>query len=294
MTMGRSARKPGFVLLIVLVVLAVAGSVLAITAGHCCRQALAAGAAARALQVEWGSLSCRAVCLPRAEALLAGESARLGGPVSSVRRTVVLGGIRFDLVASDEQAKADVNLLEHRFGRDVASAKVADLQSPLRRALQVTLRPSGPDRNVVSRIPIGYTCPDQVFVFDHPQQLVPTGVRCESPMQRITCWGGGRLNFTRADPAAIRHVTAGLLNDEQVFSLCELVAQRPGCTLAEAMKHLGLELGKTELLKAALTDRSRCQALWVVARGSTRNWYRLYVDQLGDMENDSRRWSFQW
>jgi len=115
-------QQPGFVMLIVLVVLAVAGSVLAITAGHCCRQALAAGAAARALQVEWGSLSCRAVCLPGAEALLAGESARLGGPVSTVRRTVVLGRVRFVLVASDEQAKADVNLLEHRFGRDVASA----------------------------------------------------------------------------------------------------------------------------------------------------------------------------
>ena len=74
----------------------------------------------------------------------------------------------------------------------------------------------------------------------------------------------------------------------------EFREESPDGTLQEAMRHM--ELKKKDRLKLGkvLTDKSRCRSLWVIARGKTRNWYHLYVDQDGDMENDAQNWTLAW
>lgn len=294
--MSENDNNSGFVLLIVLVVLTVAGTVLAAAARRCGREALEAGSAQRALQVKWGALSSRAVILPSAAKILGARAMEDSRPRASLRWKVVMGGVPFDLILSDEQSKANVNMLVHRFGRDVAAASLAELQSRLRRAFQVRLRPAEVRAGVISAVPIRYVGLDQVLVFEHPSELVDADPESEeaSALGRITCWGGGKVNFKSAEACVIRRVAAGVLTETQVAQLVEFRESSPDCTLAEAVRQLQLTKKTLTALNEVLTDESRCHSLWVVGRGRTRSWYRLYVDQLGDMENDSQQWSFQW
>ncbi len=284
----------GFVLLIVLLVLAVAGTILAASARRSGRQTLEAGAAQRELQVKWAALSCRAICLPLAEEILKGRSAKQGRPCTRVRRNMVLGGLPLTLILSDEQAKANVNMLVGRHGRSVAAARINQLQAHLRRPQPVYLRPFQLRVRSISAVPMFYASVDQVFVFEHPSQLIEQEADEPSPLDRITCWSSGKVNFKRAEPAVIREATAGLLTEGQLAELVALRNEARDCTLTEAIQHLQLEKEQIEAIKKVLTDTSSCHSLWVIARGPTRKWHRLYVSQRGDMENDSRNWTFQW
>jgi hypothetical protein len=253
------------------------------------------------------------VLLPLAERLLQDGPTDGGRPGAPVSLEVTLGGVEFLLCVSDEQAKANVNVLAHRLGRDVAADCIADLLGPCRRAPVVELRPARPPVRAVSKVPANYGSLDQVFArYQKPSELMATGSDEPAPLDYVTCWGSGKLNVRRADESVIRHVTSGLLTDEQVHKLVELrelatsteltglagstdlPKRPPGFDLQTALKRVALPADRSRPVLDVLTEGSSCHSLWVTARGATRNWYRLYVDQVGDAENDSRRWAFEW
>jgi hypothetical protein len=64
--------------------------------------------------------------------------------------------------------------------------------------------------------------------------------------------------------------------------------------LSEAVAHLELAEEPAAQVRELLTDLSLCHSLWVIAEGKTRRWYRLFVKQAGDGENDAQEWSFSW
>src|SRR5580698_10084320 len=96
-------RRRGFVLLMILVLLAVAASVL----GGICRlslgNALAATQDAEELQHRWGVLSCEATLLPHAEFLLQNAEAARHRPVAAIDLQFKLGGQDFSCRIADEQ-----------------------------------------------------------------------------------------------------------------------------------------------------------------------------------------------
>jgi hypothetical protein len=63
--MRRRPNNPGFVLLMALAILVIAGTILAASARRCCRRAIDAGSAQQDLQVHWGGLTLQAVCWGR-------------------------------------------------------------------------------------------------------------------------------------------------------------------------------------------------------------------------------------
>ena len=138
-----------------------------------------------------------------------------------------------------------------------------------------------------------YTCPGQVFAFAGPDDLVDAAGEGRA-LDMVTCWSGGKLNFTRASPEVLAEVTAGLLDDEEVRKLVELRDKAPSSGLAGAMKALALDPQRQRALGEILTDQSNCFSLWVVASDGARAIHRLYVDRTGDMENDSMSWGFAW
>ena len=124
---GGRRRRSGYVLLLTLLILALAGTV---TAGVC-RASLARAArsvqAEQDLQRRWGAASCSRAYLPRAAEVIAAAEAAQGRPLPGVRVRVVLNGQAFDLWFADETAKLGVNALVHRRGKAEAEAVVEDL-----------------------------------------------------------------------------------------------------------------------------------------------------------------------
>lgn len=119
----RTYRRRGYVLLIVLMVLAIAGAVLAGVCRMSLERALFAERAQADLQRRWGVLTCRTVLLPKAEAALSSS----GSHASEVRGNLHLGGQAFSLVFGDEQAKANVNMLYRDGGLAGSESRVREI-----------------------------------------------------------------------------------------------------------------------------------------------------------------------
>lgn len=282
----------GFVLVLVLMVLAISASVLAIAARRSGGRALAAGRALADLQLRWGSQSCRRTCLPQAERLLRQARSPDKAPVATVRRTIKLGGIEFDLIVADEQAKADVNAVAHRQKMAGVETLLRALQTG-RRVLPVRLRPAPPPAHVIAAVPVQLASYDQLYSIEHPSVLIEAG-EVAPAIQRVTCWAGGKLNLSRAEPIVIEQALAGLLTRTQVARLEALRRAKPGAPLEQMVREMELTREQAQALAPWVTATSTCHSLWVIASDGRRRFYQLDVDQAGDAQNDSQHWSFRW
>ncbi len=325
---ARAKKEPGMTLLVVLVVLAMAGTVLAISARRSCERAILAATARRDLQVKWGFLSCRAVYLPAAEQLLDEARKPDRPPPICVRRSIVLGGLSFRLLLADQQAKANANLLAARRHDSGLAASLRVLLADQRRPIKIELRPGAPPAGLISKVPRRYVSFDQLFVAAGPAALVSFQTHGKAAFDRVSPWGSGKVNVRRADRTVMREVLKGVLDEEELDKLCRLREQVPDFSLQQFFAELELtgegdendgsekyEAGQQEkqkrerkekkeqrlkALRDALTVTSRCHSLWVSAREGLgrgqprRRWHRLYVVQEGDAENDAGEWTLTW
>lgn len=280
--------QPGYILVLVLIVLAIAGSILGgLSLGHC-SEALQAAEAQRQLQLKWGLKSCRDLLMPQAETLLTEK-----GRSNSLGQKLQMGDIAFYLLLSDEQSKANVNLLSARRGDPAMAEDVQNLQSHSLAPLPLELRPS-PTGDGISRFPLRYRSLDQLFAFKHPSELINPESDDTNALASVTCWGSGLMNFKKASSDALKCVCRGILDDSQLKKLMDFTESQPDCRLNEALAPLKLTKETTKLIKNTLTDKSSSFSLWIVAQEDSRRHYRLYVSQTGDAETDSYFWTFAW
>jgi len=302
-------------LLVVLVVIALAGTVLTMLARQSCERAVLAAQEASALQARWGQTGCRAVYLPAAERLI--EEARRDGapPPVAVRRSIALGGVRFDVVVADEQAKANANRLLARGKSDGLAQSLRRLMADQRRPLAIRLRPGRPRPGLISKAPQHYVSFDQLFEAALPDVLLAADANeyVASAIDRVGCWGSGRLNVRRAERLVMHEMLEGILNERELDVLLRLREESPQFTVDDFFARLR-ELDAAEPheesptdtaaaarreeqerpVREAVTDTSRCHSLWTVYRDGTRRRYRLDVVQEGDPENDAQEWLFTW
>ena len=283
----------GFVLLMVLVVLVIAGSLLAVSARRSAQEVLASGAAERELEMKWGSRTLETLAMVQAEELLDHRPAMLDLPPAITVDSVTLGGTVFDVVVTDEQAKANVNRVaawpDKERLQDVLSALGAGRSNP-----EVVLRPVEMKSGEIRNPPLLYAGLEQVFVTTSPQDLLGAKAYGDGPVGRITCWGNGKVNVRRAERIVLRQMLWDVLDEYQLHQLLVLREEKPGAGLGEMLPVVETDKDKRVEIEKRLTDSSKCHAVWIVAHGSTRNWYRLTVRQAGDEANDAGQWTFAW
>jgi len=276
----------------VLVVLAVAGSLLGLCAHRTSRRALEAGVRERTLQRRWAIRSLEAVCLPRAEAILTEAGPEEGPPPASVRQTLDIGGTTFDLVVADEQAKANVNQVT-AIRRTDGVRTCANTLSEGRWVLQVVPRPVEVKTGEIRTPRIVYASLEQVFRGTAPEDLLGAVDR-PGPAERLTCWGNGKVNFRRSPVAVLRVILEGVLTEYQLHRLVTLRDEQPDAGLREILAAMELDDEVRREAEKCLAETSACHSLWIVVRGRTRQWHRLSVTQQGDAENDAGHWTFVW
>jgi hypothetical protein len=293
--MRRNPDNKAFILLMVLVLLAVAAVVLAALARQSCELATEASSARRSLQLEWGSVSAKELLLGSAAEMLDQPETEGQKAPRAIRRTVSLKGIKYELVLSDEQVKANVNLLSKRREGQGVEGILQSLQSGARTNLRVQLRPSKiqNQETAVGLVPL-YGSYDQLFQYGHPSELVNPASTDGTPVSHITCWGSGQVNFLKAPKEVLRATFEGLLDETQLDDLEKLVQDNPYASLSEAVKVLKLPAEKAPQVTSLLTDQSSCFSLWVVADDSTRKFYRLYIHQSADALSDRQSLLYGW
>src|SRR5262245_6288427 len=191
------------------------------------QRARAARLARQELQMRWGMLSLQTSLLPHAEAMLqAGQAAELR-PIVHVRQRIQLGGMRFELVWCDEQAKANANTLLARHGKENAERLLRDVlvDSPL--SARVRLRPVVPSPQRLQdplQLVGSYA---QIVQTDDLQDLIEPSLRGDGVVERLTCWGDGRMNYRRAQERALRAVAGPSLDLGQIQQLLSLRSAEP-------------------------------------------------------------------
>ena len=208
----------------------------------------------------------------------------------------MLGDVTFRLTVADEQAKANVNALARRRGVRGIDRPLSALQIGTAAALPIELRPRAapPDGTEGDASVRPYASFDRLVVFASPDALRPSDGRTVCLIDRVTCWGSGRLNARKAERPVLRQMTAGVLTEEHVSKLLRFREQRPDAVLPEILSHLELEKERRAEARRILTDFTLCHSLWVVADTGSRRYYRLFVQEAGFGPGGTRIWRFRW
>ena len=265
-----------------LMVLVVAGVMLAAMARQSCREALLAGAAQEQLQARWGSRGLEAAILPQANDIFLSQLDS-GGPISTrIDARFDLGGMTFQAVLSDEQAKLDANTIYRVQGPQGLIATVGALQADAANPLKIALTPTPPIASRPSSTrpaleQVEFTSLQQIFRFDHPRQLLAPADKGGGIAGRLTCWTMGKVNLARADALVLKTQLAGVLTAEQVDQMLQYRHDHPDVKLADVVTELELSGAKAQDLQNLLTEESASYSLWVVAHTPTRDYYRFYI-----------------
>jgi hypothetical protein len=284
----RNSNRRGYVLVLTLAVLVLVAGALASTGRIAVRRAAAAREARRELQRRVGVASIRRAVLPWAEQILAEQEARRNAPMPQHRAAVRLGGFTFDLIISDEQAKANVNSLLESAAPDVVENRLREALSGTGLLGAVALRPVPlGDRLVVSGM-------GQVFDLMDPQKLLDPRGGKGAVTELLTCWGSGAINVRRASEASLRLSRCPPWTQLDVSRLMqarrdlfgtggpdrtplagrESSAQQPSSldVLARLLRTAKIRTGP-----AGVTAGSTCHSLWIIVRDGRRQWYHLAV-----------------
>ena len=305
MNIKRKQKQGGFALLLTLVLVMIAGVALTMGARESATEALASREAAEALQRRWAVTSCRATLLPRVQRLLDDADIRAADQSDLSQRTgtqtdrsadvwlrCTLAGIDYDLVLTDEQAKYNPTVMRAtaKHGRvEPALRRLVAQRAQPKREQAIALRPliglnhdGTPVKNAKSEprtqtIPTLYAAYGQVFADASPQVLLGSA-DAPGPAAYVTCWGDGRLNLERAPAVVVGQAMLPLLESQGVKELLKARDELQIRGSADSLRQVvsAPPIGKARASRL-LTQSSRCQGLWVVARGRTRSWYTFSV-----------------
>jgi hypothetical protein len=269
------------VLVVALALLVLAATVMVGISRAAIRHTAAARDAHADLQRRYGSISIRAAILPRAESILVNTEAVQKQTVPTTRGQLQLGGFTFNLILSDEQAKANLNRLIQRSDAQSVETRLrgALTGSGLGRAVRVRPAPILSDKTVPFR-GIG-----QVFDLTDtaPARLLNGNRFGGAPLDLVTLWGDGRVNLRRASVASARLALAPPLSSVDVDRLLAGAVERQTPGPGEATDPLVRLLAKVNVPYSIAGESvgvslgSSCHSLWVITSDGRREWCELEV-----------------
>jgi hypothetical protein len=244
--------------------------------------AAAARRATHDLQRRWGTASIARTLLPRAESILANAEAEQAAPVRSVRRRLQLGDMSYEIVVSDEQAKANVNLMLDRSNPTWVQDRLAEALGggPIARALRV--RPALAE--VLPPAQLG-ALPQYVTGFGQVFDLTDIS---PAPNELLTIWGDGRVNLRRASEQSARLALTPPLTRIEVQKLVSS-DQNPLQQRLESADVASSYGGRS----LPVTLRSACHSVWVICEDGRRLWHEVHVLDESD-PNQPRKEALSW
>ncbi len=272
---SRPARR-GYILVMTLFLLAMAGSALLGLAAESHRRARQALLAQEQLQKRWGAYSTERTLLPRNAEFLKAVAMRHGRPVAQTQVSFELNRQRFVAIISDEQAKVNPNA----FGVHVDSSSVEKIitqlvPDPIAIRLHPAKRPVTAKDGSQTMID-HYTTFGQLFAEIPPAMLMGNGIT-PGFTDNLTCWGDGKLNLSTASASSLIATCSLDLSHDQLTRLKDDLRQHPDKTAADIVELQRFSPAQRATLDKRFTKESKCHSLWIAADVTGRPTYRFVV-----------------
>ncbi len=281
--MRTSRSRRGYALLMTLVLVLLATVAMVGLAQRSLLGALETRDAQKELQRRWATTSVRAALLGRLEDLMdAAERGRdqngriskeyRNRPIRQKELSFTLAGIDYQVVITDEQARLNVNRLLEEHSVHEAQRRIGRLVGS-GRDRRVKLRPQKLDTQRT-----GVSAYGQVFDDAAADRFLGQDGKA-GLAEKITCWGGGRINVRRASEEVLREACRETLEPPAVRALLAAREENPYRSLDSLLAAAAAEMNQKQQDQARdlLTDASTCHGLWIIARDSRRSWYTLAV-----------------
>ena len=287
-----AAERSGFTLFLVLAVLVVAGAALTTLATASLQRVRDALYAQDDLQRRWGTIGLERTLLRNAsrtferldERRRTGELEQTSAGV--VRDQIELGGMRFDVILADEEAKANLNSVYHAARQRHVRQTVRRLTNSFgqmstriaaRTASAATLRlaPSTEDEESESTEPVlppAFLNWGDVFDLGRLRQIAGDDRVLAELTGRITLWGSGRINVDRASDEAVTSVCSAVVSDGLARRLLDRYRDQPEADFRLLVeKEIGATDDAARLLRL-VREGSSTFSLWTeVSSGRSRS-----------------------
>jgi len=270
-----------------LVLVLIAGALLAAVARRSLAGAVETQTAVEELQRRWAITSMRATFSGGIEALLdraergeanrdevTGQARYANPPMPELRIRCRLADIDYELALTDEQAKANLNTFLTPTSVAEARSAAAALTAGKHGATQLRLRPLPRQSDASMPRLAGY---HQVFDQVDARQLLG-GRAGEGLASPFTLWGDGKVNIRRVSSTGLRRACKQELGGSVVEGLIRARAEDPYAPLDAMLNQIeGLSPEMRAKLSNHVTDQSLCHGLWIIAHGKQRRWYTLLI-----------------
>lgn len=247
--------RAGYGLLLVILALVLTTTLLVRLANKALQLHTTSLEAQSALQLKWGAVTCERIALQRAEPFFEEwdrrrqENASTTDSPAAVRQLVQLGDCNFEMLISDEDAKASVSLLGGPGIRELVSPKYV----PFLRIIPGTSEERG------------ITGWGQVFELERFAQQQGTLRGLSEATAQISIWGSGVLNIHRAPGPVLQSVAATIVPEGRADRLVKTLAESPRSNTETLLRRTIKNDQEFAKLKAILGDGSRTYSVWTEA-----------------------------
>ena len=268
------ANRPGYVLVMCLFLIAMAGLLVAGIVRFSLMSALGALDATAEFQAQWSLLSIRRTALDRAPLLFHEQEKRFSVPVNTIRFVTQVNDCRINCQLTDEDAKANVNTLFSLGGKNALRRELSRADPETSRWLD--LRPFTEGSGMAR---FGFSSWGQLYVLDGEGDETQRPISLAATARIFTCWGSGKVNIRRASKESLQAIVKLAVDHRAVQQILSLRHQEPQPSLNAIVASLGLREEPRNKLLSVLADTSRWYALTVQTTNdqSSHLWNRLYV-----------------
>lgn len=265
------ARRRGFILAYVLILLALTSVLLVSFARRNLDQELAIAERESSLRSRWSDHSCRVAFSRTAPQLFAAalaksreEPDRDEEPPATIQAAFALNGRRCDVTLADESAKLNVNTL----WKILPGRALAVLQGVVETGDGVSLK-LRPQKGVA-------------FAFADLRQLFGVTSRASASgilqaAARITCYGDGRLQFHSAPDAVLETYAKLFFEPDEADALVTLRRTRPAEAMEALAREIAFDQDERQALARYFTETSSHFSVWILIQDPSRPRASLVV-----------------
>tara|TARA_R110002049_G_scaffold4601_5_gene32725 strand:+ start:1013402 stop:1014343 length:942 start_codon:yes stop_codon:yes gene_type:complete len=284
------------VLLVVLGVIILVVTVLGLLAKVSLRRGVQAVDAQLALQQRWGAMTMQRALLNRAPKVFEQRDEKLKElgvegepPPPFIRSALSLGGVTFDLMLADEDAKLNLNALYHQGGLDQLTRALDDVVPAAGREALRLLPAVGPmsgtqpkaskrlsadsarsssrddDQGEDPEIPPAFRSWGEVFDIAKMSASVGSDAALPNLTTGMTCWGSGQLNIRRASDASILAVVGSVIQDGGAARFLKRYRDNPASDVKVLLVTEVKNEGQRDQLAGLVAEASTNFSLWIDA-----------------------------
>lgn len=305
-------RAGGYVLLVVIAVSVLVITALGTLAKQSLRRGLEAADAERSLQKRWGALTLQRELLAGAPIVfeqqeeLAEKLTPGVPPPNAIRSALMLGGVTFDLLLADEDAKLNLNALYHHVGplrtrqaisqvvgvAGTRSLRLIPASDPMLVPRQMTQAESESTGDEDVPILDAFRSWGEVFDLGALETQSGGDVALPNLTTDITCWGNGQLNIRRASDQAILAVAGSVVQDGGAQRLLQRYRSSKSPSLAVLLQTEISGGRNRDRMSSLLSETSTNFSIWIDASSKGDGSQRYLTVMRRDEEGVTRQTRF--